>query len=87
MTPQQPKQSVEVITLDDEDEDDDDDQEEAQLAQDVSDNPKSTTFVICEICDGYIKDLNQLKVHMQWTHKVRLTLRVLHQLSLILIPC
>jgi len=33
-------------------------------------NPKSSTFVICEICDGYIKDLGQLKSHMQWTHKV-----------------
>lgn len=36
-----------------------------------SPNPKGSTFVICEICDGYIKDLNQLKSHMQWIHKVR----------------
>ena len=28
-------------------------------------------FVICEICDGYIKDLEQLRNHMQWIHKVR----------------
>ncbi|GBP15568.1 MOG interacting and ectopic P-granules protein 1 [Eumeta japonica] len=26
-------------------------------------------FVICEICDGYIKDLEQLRNHMQWMHK------------------
>ena len=29
-------------------------------------------FVICEICDGYIKDLEQLRNHMQWIHKVTL---------------
>ena len=29
-------------------------------------------FVICEICDGYIKDLEQLKNHMSWIHKVTL---------------
>ena len=28
-------------------------------------------FVICEICDGYIKDLEQLRNHMLWIHKVR----------------
>ena len=27
-------------------------------------------FVICEICDGYIKDLEQLRNHMLWIHKV-----------------
>lgn len=31
---------------------------------------KGGTFVICEICDGYIKDLEQLRTHMQWIHKV-----------------
>ena len=30
-------------------------------------------FVICEICDGYIKDLEQLRNHMQWIHKVSFT--------------
>lgn len=35
-------------------------------------NPKGTTFVICEICDGYITDLYQLKSHMQYAHKVSL---------------
>ncbi|KAJ6643900.1 MOG interacting and ectopic P-granules protein 1, partial [Pseudolycoriella hygida] len=30
------------------------------------------TFVICEICDGYIKDLDQLRNHMQWMHKVKI---------------
>ncbi|XP_017011677.2 uncharacterized protein MEP-1 isoform X1 [Drosophila takahashii] len=29
-------------------------------------------FVICEICDGYIKDLEQLRNHMQWMHKVKI---------------
>merc|ERR1719511_401096 len=29
-------------------------------------------FVICEICDGYIKDLEQLRDHMQWIHKVKI---------------
>jgi len=31
-----------------------------------------TSFVICEICDGYIKDLDQLRNHMQWIHKVKI---------------
>ncbi|XP_063702050.1 MOG interacting and ectopic P-granules protein 1 [Culicoides brevitarsis] len=38
-------------------------------------NPNSTnktSFVICEICDGYIKDLDQLRNHMQWIHKVKI---------------
>ena len=29
-------------------------------------------FVICEICDGYIKDLEQLRNHMMWIHKVKI---------------
>uniref|UniRef100_A0A8W7PXS3 MOG interacting and ectopic P-granules protein 1 n=1 Tax=Anopheles coluzzii TaxID=1518534 RepID=A0A8W7PXS3_ANOCL len=29
-------------------------------------------FVVCEICDGYIKDLDQLRNHMQWIHKVKI---------------
>lgn len=36
-----------------------------------SHNAKNT-FVICEICDGYIKDLEQLRNHMQWIHKVKI---------------
>lgn len=31
------------------------------------------SFVICEICDGYIKDLDQLRNHMQGMHKVKVT--------------
>lgn len=31
---------------------------------------KESVFVICEICDGYIKDLSQLRTHMQLIHKV-----------------
>ena len=34
-----------------------------------------TDFVICEICDGYIKDLEQLRNHMLWIHKVSFTIR------------
>lgn len=30
------------------------------------------SFVICEICDGWIKDLDQLRNHMQWMHKVKI---------------
>ena len=33
-------------------------------------NQGKSGFVICEICDGYIKDLEQLRNHMQWIHKV-----------------
>jgi hypothetical protein len=39
-------------------------------------NPNATnktSFVICEICDGYIKDLDQLRNHMQWIHKVKVS--------------
>lgn len=39
-------------------------------------NPNATgktQFVICEICDGYIKDLDQLRNHMQWIHKVKVS--------------
>lgn len=32
-------------------------------------------FVICEICDGYIKDLEQLRNHMQWMHKVKVCVK------------
>ncbi|XP_076066468.1 zinc finger protein MEP-1 isoform X8 [Oratosquilla oratoria] len=30
------------------------------------------SFVICEICDGYIKDLEQLRNHMNLIHKVKI---------------
>lgn len=36
---------------------------------DSSGNP---SFVICEICDGYIKDLEQLRNHMNLIHKVKI---------------
>ncbi|XP_053623760.1 histone-lysine N-methyltransferase, H3 lysine-79 specific-like [Plodia interpunctella] len=41
------------------------------LPQPTSQQSKSA-FVICEICDGYIKDLEQLRNHMQWIHKVKI---------------
>lgn len=40
--------------------------------QPAGDNQKKGGFVICEICDGYIKDLEQLRNHMQWIHKVKI---------------
>ena len=39
-------------------------------SDDSASGVKGGTFVICEICDGYIKDLEQLRTHMQWIHKV-----------------
>ncbi|XP_055933716.1 MOG interacting and ectopic P-granules protein 1-like [Argiope bruennichi] len=30
------------------------------------------TFVVCEICDAYIKDLEELRTHMNWVHKVKI---------------
>lgn len=36
------------------------------------DSSSKNSFVICEICDGYIKDLEQLRNHMQWIHKVKI---------------
>lgn len=32
---------------------------------------RNGSFVICEICDGYIKDLELLRHHMNYMHKVR----------------
>lgn len=45
-----------------------------QTAAKSSTNPLmgNTTFVICEICDGYLKDLEQLRTHMLWIHKVKI---------------
>ncbi|XP_065571028.1 uncharacterized protein LOC136033938 isoform X2 [Artemia franciscana] len=44
--------------------------------------PNATTpkqnFVVCEICDGYIKDLEQLRNHMQWIHKVKIHPKMIH---------
>lgn len=33
---------------------------------------QSNSLVVCEICDGYIKDLEQLRSHMQLIHKVKI---------------
>ncbi|KAI5641341.1 hypothetical protein NE865_06379 [Phthorimaea operculella] len=43
-----------------------------QPAASVPATHNKNTFVICEICDGYIKDLEQLRSHMQWIHKVKI---------------
>ncbi|OQR69890.1 hypothetical protein BIW11_11993 [Tropilaelaps mercedesae] len=32
----------------------------------------ANAYVICEICDGFIKDLEYLRTHMQWIHKVKI---------------
>ncbi|XP_054722572.1 MOG interacting and ectopic P-granules protein 1-like [Uloborus diversus] len=32
----------------------------------------NNSMVVCEICDGYIKDLEQLRTHMQLIHKVKI---------------
>ena len=41
-----------------------------------------TDFVICEICDGYIKDLEQLRNHMMFMHKVSKILLALSSMNL-----
>lgn len=43
-----------------------------QPSSSQSNQNSKATFVICEICDGYIKDLEQLRNHMQWIHKVKI---------------
>lgn len=43
--------------------------------QQQSSNP---SVVVCEICDGYIKDLDQLRNHMQWIHKVKIHPKMIH---------
>lgn len=47
-------------------------QQQTQLSSSSSNSSNKPTFVICEICDGYIKDLEQLRNHMQWIHKVKI---------------
>lgn len=37
-----------------------------------SPSSQSNNLVVCEICDGYIKDLEQLRSHMQLIHKVKI---------------
>lgn len=41
-------------------------------------NQSPGKFVMCEICDGYIKDLDQLRNHMQWIHKVKIHPKMIH---------
>lgn len=48
-------------------------QPQPQVQQQTQGSQQSkSSFVICEICDGYIKDLEQLRNHMQWIHKVKI---------------
>lgn len=50
--------------------------QQAQAGIKPGQNPNASNkaqFVICEICDGYIKDLDQLRNHMQWIHKVKVS--------------
>ncbi|XP_063910499.1 MOG interacting and ectopic P-granules protein 1 isoform X1 [Zophobas morio] len=44
----------------------------ANIQSKPGDTNSKNSFVICEICDGYIKDLEQLRNHMQWIHKVKI---------------
>ena len=37
-----------------------------------------SNLVICEICDGYIRDLEQLRNHMQFIHKVKIHPKMIH---------
>ncbi|XP_045105521.1 MOG interacting and ectopic P-granules protein 1-like isoform X2 [Portunus trituberculatus] len=41
-------------------------------SQGRGDSGGNPSFVICEICDGYIKDLEQLRNHMNLIHKVKI---------------
>ncbi|CAG0883491.1 unnamed protein product [Cyprideis torosa] len=36
-----------------------------------------SNYVICEICDGYIKGLDDLKQHMNWVHKIKIHQKML----------
>lgn len=47
-------------------------QQQAMKPGQPGSNQGKSGFVICEICDGYIKDLEQLRNHMQWIHKVKI---------------
>lgn len=47
-------------------------QPQTQSSSSSTSSYNKPTFVICEICDGYIKDLEQLRNHMQWIHKVKI---------------
>jgi len=47
-------------------------QQQTQSSSSSTNSNTKPTFVICEICDGYIKDLEQLRNHMQWIHKVKI---------------
>eukprot|EP00102_Acyrthosiphon_pisum_P020893 XP_016658103.1 PREDICTED: MOG interacting and ectopic P-granules protein 1-like [Acyrthosiphon pisum] len=46
--------------------------QQTQSSSTSTNSSKKQTFVICEICDGSIKDLEQLRIHMQWIHKVKI---------------
>nr|CAH0104419.1 unnamed protein product [Daphnia galeata] len=40
--------------------------------------PGQKGAVVCEICDSSIKDLEQLRHHMQWIHKVKIHPKMIH---------
>ncbi|GAB6021383.1 hypothetical protein CHUAL_003990 [Chamberlinius hualienensis] len=46
--------------------------------QNQSQQQGNSMYVVCEICDGYIKDLDQLRNHMQWIHKVKIHPKMIH---------
>lgn len=43
----------------------------------VESSGSGAALIKCEICDGSIKDMEQLRTHMQWIHKVKLHSRML----------
>ena len=43
---------------------------DASASSSNSNAARSSSFVICEVCDGYIKDLELLRHHMNLVHKV-----------------
>lgn len=54
----------------------------SESSADLNSAPSGTdsangTFLICEICDGYIENFSQFKSHMQWVHKVKIHQKML----------
>jgi len=43
-----------------------------QLSFSSTNNNKKLTFLLCEICDDYIKNKEKLREHMQFIHKVKI---------------
>ncbi|XP_060857273.1 LOW QUALITY PROTEIN: MOG interacting and ectopic P-granules protein 1-like [Metopolophium dirhodum] len=46
--------------------------QQTQSSSTSTNRSKKQAFIICEICDSYVKDLEQLRNHMQWIHEVKI---------------